>query len=615
MAATPLSAPRLRRVASKSEPMAPNDQSKYADLVADWLSELGYTHCFFVAGGNIMHLLSSARSRFRCVPVVHEVAAGIAVEYFNETADGQKAFALVTAGPGVTNILTAMAGAFLESREQLVLAGQVKSSDLARGELRQRGIQEVDGVAMAAPVAVRALRVEAPLSRAEFTDAVKVEGRQGPVFIEFCLDAQAAPVDPSDQRFAEPQPVEPRADAAAELEAAAEQVAAMMGEAERPVWLVGGGVSRRVAAALDGRLAQLGVPLLTTWNGADRVDAANPFYFGRPNTWGQRSANLILQQADLVVALGTRLGLQQTGFNWQQFAPVARTVQVDIDPAELQKGHPQIDLPLALDANRLLQLLAARDYRGYSPWVDYCRQIREALPLIEQNTTAEGYVSPYVFYERLGELSRGDDVFTVCSSGSANSVGMQILEPRDGQVMIADKGLASMGYGLSGAIGAAFAAPERRVLLVEGDGGFAQNSQELATVAVNNLNVKIVIFDNAGYASIRMTQLNYFGGEYLGCDPESGLGFPDWEALFRAYGIACVSLDAAAFAGDALERALATSGPVGIVVRVDPEQSYLPKISSRVTATGSMESNPLHQMSPELDEQMLARVGRYLPGS
>lgn len=615
MAATPLSAPRLRRVASKSEPMAPADQSKYADLVADWLSELGYTHCFFVAGGNIMHLLSSARSRFRCVPVVHEVAAGIAVEYFNETADGQKAFALVTAGPGVTNILTAMAGAFLESREQLVLAGQVKSSDLARGELRQRGIQEVDGVAMAAPVAVRALRVEEPLSRAEFTDAVKVEGRQGPVFIEFCLDAQAAPVDPSDQRFAEPQPAEPRADAANELEAAAEQVAAMMGEAERPVWLVGGGVSRHVAAALNGRLAQLGVPLLTTWNGADRVDAANPFYFGRPNTWGQRSANLILQQADLVVALGTRLGLQQTGFNWQQFAPVARTVQVDIDPAELEKGHPQIDLPLALDANRLLQLLAARDYRGYSPWVDYCRQIREALPLIEQNTTAEGYVSPYVFYERLGELSRSDDVFTVCSSGGANSVGMQILEPRGGQVMIADKGLASMGYGLSGAIGAAFAAPERRVLLVEGDGGFAQNSQELATVAVNNLNVKIVIFDNAGYASIRMTQLNYFGGEYLGCDIESGLGFPDWEALFRAYGIACVSLDAAAFAGDALDQALATSGPVGIIVRVDPEQSYFPKISSRVTATGSMESNPLHQMSPELDEQMLARVGRYLPGS
>ncbi len=615
MAATPLSAPRLRRVASKSEPMAPTDQSKYADLVADWLSELGYTHCFFVAGGNIMHLLSSARSRFRCVPVVHEVAAGIAVEYFNETADGQKAFALVTAGPGVTNILTAMAGAFLESREQLVLAGQVKSSDLARGELRQRGIQEVDGVAMAAPVAVRALRVEAPLSRAEFTDAVKVEGRQGPVFIEFCLDAQAAPVDPSDQRFAEPQSAEPRADAADELEAAAGQIAAMMGEAERPVWLVGGGVSRHVAAALNGRLAQLGVPLLTTWNGADRVDAANPFYFGRPNTWGQRSANLVLQQADLVVALGTRLGLQQTGFNWQQFAPVAQIVHVDIDPAELAKGHPQIDLPLALDANRLLQLLAARDYRDYSPWVDYCRQIREALPLIEQNTTGEGYVSPYVFYERLGELSRSDDVFTLCSSGGANSVGMQILEPRGGQVMIADHGLASMGYGLSGAIGAAFAAPERRVLLVEGDGGFAQNSQELATVAVNNLNVKIVIFDNAGYASIRMTQLSYFGGEYLGCDIESGLGFPDWEALFRAYGIACVSLDAAAFAGDTLDQALATSGPVGIIVRVDPEQSYFPKISSRVTATGSMESNPLHQMSPELDEQMLARVGRYLPGS
>jgi acetolactate synthase-1/2/3 large subunit len=588
---------------------------KYADLVADWLVELGYTHCFFVAGGNIMHLLSSVRSRFVCVPVVHETAAGIATEYFNEVADGAKAFALVTAGPGVTNILTAMAGAFLESREQLVIAGQVKSSDLAGPELRQRGIQEIDGVAMTSPVAVTSLPVEQPLTRSEFVAAVEVSGRQGPVYLEFCLDAQAVQVDGSEARFSAPRDVRSETTDDGEVRAGGDQIAALMNGAKRPVWLVGGGVSRPVAASLRGRLGALGVPLLTTWNGADRISADNPYYFGRPNTWGQRSANMILQQADLVIALGTRLGLQQTGFNWQQFAPVAQTVQVDIDRTELEKGHPQIDVALEIDANRLLELLCSRQYAGYESWVTYCREVRSALPLIEENTCGAGYVSPYDFYQRLCDLSRDDDVFTVCSSGGANSVGMQMIEPFGKQVLIVDKGLASMGYGLSGAIGAAFAAPQRRVLLIEGDGGFAQNSQELATVAVNNLNVKIAIFDNSGYASIKMTQLNYFGGEYLGCDIASGLGFPDWEALFAAYGIPCVTIDDDAFSAGALADTLNRPGPIGIIFRVDPEQTYFPKISSRVTESGSMESNPLHMMTPELPEAQLSLVGRYLVDS
>ena len=586
---------------------------KYASLVGDWLAELGYTHCFFVAGGNIMHLLDAVRSRFTCVPVVHEVAAGIAVEYFNEVSPDAKAFALVTAGPGVTNVATAMAGAFLESREQLVLAGQVKSEDLARGEVRQRGIQEVDGVAVAEPFSVRSLRLEAPMPREEFVNAVSVEGRQGPVFIEFCLDAQAAPIDPGDERFLGPAAA-PRTALPGEVDEARDLVAGLMADAERPVWLIGGGVSREAAAAVSGRLAELGVPLMTTWNGADRIDARNPFYFGRPNTWGQRSANLLIQQADLVVAFGTRLGLQQTGFNWQEFVPVGKLVQVDLDRSELEKGHPRVDHPLAVDAGALLEALAGGDaYPDYGPWVEYCRSVREEVPLVEENVTGEGYVSPYRFYEKLSGLTREDDILAICSSGGANSVGMQVLEPWGDQLLVADKGLASMGYGLSGAIGAAYGAPGRRVLLVEGDGGFAQQSQELATVAVGNLDIKMVIFDNNGYASIRMTQLNYFGGEYLGCDVDSGLGFPNWEALFGAYGIPCVTVDAASIDDGSLEAALERSGPSGVVVKVDPEQTYFPKISSRVTEDGSMASNPLHRMSPDLPDDVAARVGRFLP--
>lgn len=591
---------------------------KYASLVGDWLAELGYTHCFFVAGGNIMHLLDAVRSRFTCVPVVHEVAAGIAVEYFNEVSPDAKAFALVTAGPGVTNITTAMAGAFLESREQLVLAGQVKTEDLARDQVRQRGIQEVDGVSLSGPVSVRAFRLEQPLGREEFFEAITVEGRQGPVFLEFCLDVQAAPIDPSADAFAGGDT--PRSAAALisgeeAVAAARNLIAGLMQDAERPIWLIGGGVSREVATALRDDLARLGVPLMSTWNGADRVDSRNPFYFGRPNTWGQRSANLLIQQADLVVAFGSRLGLQQTGFNWQEFVPAGKLVQVDIDRSELEKGHPRVDYPLAVDAGELLEgLVSEGDYPGYGEWVDYCRAVRETVPLVEKNTTGDGYVSPYRLYERLSSLTRSDDILTICSSGGANSVGMQVMEPWGDQLLVADKGLASMGYGLAGAIGAAYGAPGRRVVLVEGDGGFAQQSQELATLAVGDLDVKVVIFDNNGYASIRMTQLNYFGGEYLGCDVESGLGFPDWEQLFGAYGIPAVTVDAGNLDGDVLEAALERQGPSAVVVKVDPEQTYFPKISSRVTEDGSMVSNPLHRMSPDLPDDLLVKVGRYLPG-
>src|SRR6202790_1863274 len=226
--------------------------TKYSDLLTDWLVELGYTHCFFVAGGNIMHLLDAVRVRMTCVPVVHEVAAGIAAEYFNEAAGPGKAFALVTAGPGLTKIVTALAGGWLERRELLVIGGQVKSSDLATGGIRQRGIQEVDGVAIVTPICMRAVRVVAPLARHEIEAhiAAGTAGRKGAGFLEICLDAQGAPVARSalDVRHA-PAGESIRA-AVAAARSAAPDVARLVRGSKRPVLLVGGGVSGSAAARL-----------------------------------------------------------------------------------------------------------------------------------------------------------------------------------------------------------------------------------------------------------------------------------------------------------------------------------------------------------------------------
>ena len=588
----------------------------HADEMVDWLRDLGYTHCFFVSGGNSMHLLNAARQKMVCIPVVHEVSAGIAAEYFNESnLSNGKAFVLVTAGPGLTNLVTALAGAYLESRELLVLGGQVKSSDLADKGLRQRGIQEVDGVAIARAVAKSVRRIERPIAKSDFFHLVNSGsiGRKGPVFLEVCLDAQGAParVEEVDAE------IEGKADSySGEIdEKSLDKLIDLLAKSERPVILIGGGISRYQFKSLIPEVDRLGVPVMTTWNAADRLGASHRLYFGRPNTWGQRSSNLILQNADLVIAFGTRLGLQQTGFNWAEFVPNGDVVQVDIDRTELEKGHPKISLAICADANDLLQQLLKRasSRPSWTTWVSLARKVRDQIPLSEEvNGYFSGFLNPYDFAMQLSDLCDSGDTVVPCSSGGGFTVMMQAFNQKQGQVIITNKGLASMGYGLAGAIGAGLADRSRRTVLVEGDGGFSQNLQELATVNVQNLNLKIFIFANNGYASIRMTQKNYFDGAYLGCDIESGLGFPDWQLLAKAFGVKSKVLSED-FASDRdFLDAWNDAGPWLFVVPIHPEQTYFPKISSQVTATGGMESAPLHKMSPPLADEVIVELGLEL---
>jgi acetolactate synthase-1/2/3 large subunit len=390
------------------------------------------------------------------------------------------------------------------------------------------------------------------------------------------------------------------------------ELASRVTSAQRPVILIGGGVDRAVAQGLAAQFEAAGVPIVTTWNGADRIGRDHPMYFGRANTWGQRSANLIVQQADLLIALGTRLGFQQSGFNWQAFVPVGEIVHVDLDRAELEKGHPRTALALQVDANGLLRDLMAVSLGDHADWVKYCRMVRDSIPLIEENVTGAGFMSPHQVAASVAELSKSDDVIIPCSSGGAFTVMMQTFETLPGQIMVTNKGLAAMGYGLSGAIGAAIASG-RRTILFEGDGGFSQNMQEIGTAAVNNLNLKIFIFDDNGYASIRSVQINYFDGRYVGCDRVTGLGLPDWSKLFATWGVPSMRLENG-FDNDPtfLER-FNGQGPQAFVVPVDEKQTYFPRITSRMVEGGGMVSNPLHRMTPPLPDDVAARVGAYLP--
>jgi acetolactate synthase-1/2/3 large subunit len=603
---------------------------KYSDCLFQWLVDLGYTHCYFVAGGNIMHLLNSARQTMICVPTVHEVAAVIAAEYHNATLNSGAAapgvgrsLALVTAGPGLTNTITGLAGAYLESRELLLIGGQVKVEDLAPPGLRQLGIQEVDGVSLASPVCKVSRCLREPLQRKAFERLVRegMRNRQGPVFLELPLDVQAAQVSPSITIVTAPSlsngdPLEdglsPGAtDVVPSLQI--DHIACRIVTAKRPVILLGGGVSRPCARRLSHALGSISVPVMTTWNGADRFGSDQPNYFGRPNTWGMRYSNILLQQSDLLIAVGTRLGLQQTGFNWQAFLPLGELVQIDLDSSELQKPNPAVDLPIHADADHFLECLLGCQLGDHRDWLEFCFSVKLKLPLSEAcNASPQGFVNPYDFAQKLADISGPNDHIIPCSSGGAFTVMMQAFELRQEQTMLTNKGLASMGYGLSGAIGASVADPSNRTVLVEGDGGFTQNLQELATVSVNKLNVKIFLFCNNGYASIRMTQRNYFDGAFLGCDTSSGLGFPNWVALANAYGLECYQLSTDWCDDPEFLRLWNRVDPAVFLVPLHPEQPYFPKISSRVSATGGMESNPLHLMTPDLDHELRAEVLPYM---
>jgi acetolactate synthase-1/2/3 large subunit len=590
---------------------------KYSNLLGQWLVELGYTHCFFVAGGGIMHLLDGFRNRFECIPVVHEMTAGICAEHFNQCTDNNKrAFALVTTGPGLTNIVTAVAGCYVEHRELLVISGQVKSTDLLIYPERQRGVQEVDGSAICSPITVRSECLSAPISRSRFQSLARLaQGpHPGPVVIEVCLDVQGAAVDPEslcdEADLAPSLEITPREDDI-------ESMLKLVKGARRPLVLLGGLVTRQAAWKALPIFERLGLPVATTTSAIDRVPTSSPIFAGRPGTWGgQRAGNLVVAQADTVLAFGMQLDLQQTGFNYLEYAPQAQLVHVFPSPTELdRKGPPAYRKVLASPDAALSALLPGLQWKDEDEWGSYVRDVRALVPSLElANTNGSGFINSFRFLKNLSCATQPSDLLALCSSGGTFTGALQNYEVAPGQIATTSAAHASMGYGLATAIGAAFADRSRRVVLTEGEGGFSQNLQELAIIKRFSLSIKIFLLENAGYASIRATQRKFFNGAYLGCDPQTGLDFPDWERLFSAYDIPCRFLRVDETGVNDLRELLSNRpGPEAWIVSVDPNQPNWPAVSTVLSSDGTMTSSPLYDMLPKLPDELLVRVGRYLP--
>lgn len=590
---------------------------RVADYIAQTLASHGIRHVFLVTGGGAMHL-NDAFGRCRDMEYVachHEQACAMAAESYYRLS-GKVAAVNVTTGPGGTNALTGVYGAYVDSLAMIVISGQVRYDTTVRSTglpLRQLGDQELDIVPIVAPITKYAVMVTDPKSiryHLEKALHLAITGRPGPVWLDIPMNVQGAQIDPETLDGYDPaEDLSPAAQP--DMREAVMQVVTRLREAKRPVILAGSGVSIAQARDLLLRVAdRLGIPLTTAWNAHDLVPDAHPCYAGRPNSIGDRAGNFAIQNADLVLVLGCRLNIRQIGYNWQTWARAAYKIVVEIDPLELKKPTVAVDLPIQGDVHAFLEAMLAVQLEGptqaHRDYLAWCRVRRDRYPVVKpEYWDTKGAVNPYCFVQALFEqLPEGQVVVT--GDGTACVTTFQAAVVRSGQRLYTNSGCASMGYDLPAAIGASIASDRQRVVCIAGDGSIQMNLQELQTIITQKLPIIIFLLNNQGYHSIRQTQHNYFPDNAVGCGTESGLGFPDFEKLALAYGFTYYKIGDHKELAGIIQKSLAEPGPVLCEVVLDLEQTFSPKLASRRLPDGRMVSAPLEDLYPFLDREELA---------
>lgn len=592
-------------------------KTRVADYVAERLFELtGSSHCFLLSGGSMMHLLDAVgRSRrITVVPMHHEQAAAIAADAFGRVRNTVGVF-FVTSGPGGTNAVTGVAGAWLESTPLLAVSGQV-SRATRKGDLkiRQMGFQEIDMIPIVASITKYAKTILEPSDiRYHLEKAVYMakSGRPGPVWLDIPLDVQAAEIEDSNLRPFDPGEMGPVVEPHRETDGKIRILLDWLRESTRPLLLGGHGVWLSGAKEDFRRLIDaLQIPVQTSWNGIDAIEDAHPLFFGRPNFYGPRYPNFIVQNCDLLISIGSRLGLQQIGFNHRGFARAAKKVVVDVDPEELRKPTVGADLPIQTDAkyfiDRLTRAVRRRSFKtpDVAKWIEWCKERKARYPICSDVYNAkDGYVDPYVFVDALSDAAPANALIVPGSSGTGFTVANQVFRIKSGQRFFTSKGLAAMGYGLPSSIGACFASGKKETITIIGDGGLQLNIQELQTVVHHGLPIKMFIFNNRGYLSIRATQSTYCNGRFVGSDESSGVSFPSLKKIAAAYGIAFSRIQRPEKLRDKIAGVLRIKGPVLCEVMLNPKKYPLPKMASYKKSDGAMESRPIEDLYPLLPRE------------
>ncbi|HQU78220.1 MAG TPA: thiamine pyrophosphate-binding protein [Azonexus sp.] len=587
-----------------------------ADYLMQRLAEAGATEVFLLPGGGAMFLNDAlvCEKRLNPVPCHHEQACGIAAEAHGRVRE-TFGVCMVTTGPGGTNAITPVAGAWIESIPLLIISGQVKRPDLLAGRpLRQSGVQEVDIVPMVRHITKYAVTIDDPQQIRYHLERALYEmcnGRAGPVWLDVPLDVQAAAVDPEKLPKFNPPEALPDSD----LTTAADNVLALLANAERPLILAGHGV--RLAGGARALLAaaeRLQIPVATTWNALDIIPANHPLCAGRPGVVALRPGNFAVQNCDLLISIGCRLDNIITAYNPRGFARAAQKVVIDVDRNEIDKLDMDIALGITADAADFLAALnkaPAPSMPERDAWLARIADWKARYPVNDgQPFPASGPINHYHFVSALSAALPPDMLIATGSSGLAVEVFYTVFQNKPGQRVFLTSGLGSMGYGLPAAIGACFANGKKPMVAIESDGSLQLNLQELATLRAQNLPICLIVMNNGGYASIRNTQRNYFAGRHVGTGPETGLLLPDLEQVAATYGLPFKRITDAADLAPVLNEVAGSPQAMIVDVQLTPNEILAPKCAALPQPDGSMLSMPLEDMSPllplaELEAQML----------
>ncbi len=584
---------------------------KVTDYIAKRLKDFGVTHVFMVTGGGAMHLNDSLGRDLIYINNHHEQACAIAAEGYARTAN-KLAVVNVTTGPGGLNALNGVLGQWTDSVPVLYISGQVKyettisSCPEVKG-LRQLGDQEVDIVRIVSPITKFAVMItEANDIRYYLEKAVyeATTGRFGPVWLDVPMNIQGALVDEENLRpFIPPAPgINP------DISLTIRLIAEKIKQAKRPVILAGHGI--RISGALkefETLLASCNIPVVTTFNGMDIITDDNKNFVGRFGTLGSRAGNFCVQNADVLITIGTRNNIRQVSYNWEFFAREAYKIIVDIDEAELKKPTVKPDLPVCMDAklfiNQLTHEIGNSLAVEHKNWLEWNKRCKAKYPsVLPEYYDAKSGVHPYVFMEMLGNIIPADSI-CVSGDGTACVAPFQSMPVRKPFRIFWNSGCASMGYDLPASIGACVASGFKNVICIAGDGSLQMNIQELQTVIHHKMPLKLIYLNNNGYISIQQTQDGFFGGHRVGSDPGSGVSFPDIIKLGEAYGFKTCRIVSHDGMEEKISDFLKTDGPVICEVMLTADYKFLPKVSSKRLDDGRMISAPLEDLAPFLERE------------
>ena len=604
-------------------------QIRLADYIVNFLKDRGVTDCFTVVGGGAMHLNDAFghAKGMHCTYNHHEQACAIAAEAYARLAN-KIAAVCVTTGPGGTNAITGVVGGWLDSIPMFIVSGQVRYDTTARFAqqftdgipLRAVGDQEFDITKSVECMCKYAKMLEDPtdirymLEKAWY---LATTGRPGPVWIDVPVNYQGMMIETDDlkgyhpaeddevQRLLPP-PVE---------ESVIHSVLEKIKAAKRPVIYAGGGI--RLSGGFEvfrKVIEKLGVPVVTYWNSVDLIEDAHPLYCGRGGNMGDRAGNFAVQNADLLLAIGTRISIRQVGYNWQTWAREAEVIMVDIDPAEFKKPTIHVDMPIWADAKDFLTAMENMLADGEDVvseqewWRQQCLSWKEKYPVtLERHWAEDGETANVFAFIRYLSEQLPEGSLTAVSNGACCVVGHQNWCIKQGTRFIINSAIASMGYGLPAAIGLCLSGGRQETICLEGDGSMMMNLQELQTVITNRLPIKIFLINNAGYHSIRQTQNNLFKEHSkVGIGPESGdLSFPSYQKIAEAFGFPYFAAHSNAQMKEAVEKTLAQSGYAFCEIFTDTKQVWEPKSSTKRLPDGRLVSPPLEDLAPFLDREEL----------